>query len=362
MLAVVRPPPGNTRGRTAVPQDEAGSPTIRTATDSLGRRVAWSATGSGGPAVVAVSGWLTHLLLGWRNPASGGFFRELCAERRLLRYDRPGVGLSQGTGEVGLEQDLAALEAVIAASGEDRVALLAFDFGGPAAIELAIRRPELVSHLVLVGASALPLGDASARVGLTPALAEALEGLILAEWGLASRALADLMLPDAELHTLVAYAEHQRAAAGAESAAAILRAHRDVDVRDRLALVAAPTLVLHRRDDRAIPVRAAQLLAARIPGARMELLDGSEHPPFFGDARPVLTAVGRFLNPAVTLLTAREIDVLEQIGEGVTNLEAGQALGVSEATVARHLANIYLKLDVTTRGAAVARGRRSGLL
>lgn len=73
-------------------------------------------------------------------------------------------------------------------------------------------------------------------------------------------------------------------------------------------------------------------------------------------------ALGRFLNPAVGLLTPREVDVLRQIGEGLTNQEAGAELGVSEATVARHLANVDRKLDVATRGAAVARARRAGLL
>jgi ATP/maltotriose-dependent transcriptional regulator MalT len=54
--------------------------------------------------------------------------------------------------------------------------------------------------------------------------------------------------------------------------------------------------------------------------------------------------------------------VLRQIAEGLTNQEAGLELGVSEATVARHLANIFQKLDVATRGAAVARARRGNVL
>ncbi|MEU4268277.1 LuxR C-terminal-related transcriptional regulator [Streptomyces sp. NPDC026092] len=51
-------------------------------------------------------------------------------------------------------------------------------------------------------------------------------------------------------------------------------------------------------------------------------------------------------------LTAREAEVLRLVAEGGTNREIAQALVISEHTVARHLNNIFAKLDVTTRTAA----------
>jgi DNA-binding CsgD family transcriptional regulator len=53
-------------------------------------------------------------------------------------------------------------------------------------------------------------------------------------------------------------------------------------------------------------------------------------------------------------LTAREVDVLGRVAAGMTNKDAAAALGIRDRTVARHLANIYLKLGVSTRTAAAA--------
>ncbi|MGI8627390.1 MAG: LuxR C-terminal-related transcriptional regulator [Geodermatophilaceae bacterium] len=53
-------------------------------------------------------------------------------------------------------------------------------------------------------------------------------------------------------------------------------------------------------------------------------------------------------------LTAREIEVLAQITQGATNKEAAAALFISEKTVGRHLANIFIKLGVKSRTAAAA--------
>jgi DNA-binding NarL/FixJ family response regulator len=61
-------------------------------------------------------------------------------------------------------------------------------------------------------------------------------------------------------------------------------------------------------------------------------------------------------------LSPREVEVLQKVGEGLGNREVARALVISEHTVARHLQNIYVKLDVASRTAAVARGRALGLL
>lgn len=60
-------------------------------------------------------------------------------------------------------------------------------------------------------------------------------------------------------------------------------------------------------------------------------------------------------------LTPREAEVLALVAEGGTNRQVADRLVLSEKTVARHLANIYLKLDVSTRTAAAAWARRNGL-
>lgn len=61
-------------------------------------------------------------------------------------------------------------------------------------------------------------------------------------------------------------------------------------------------------------------------------------------------------------LTAREVEVVRLLATGRSNRQIADDLFISEKTVARHVANIFLKLDVTTRSAATAWAYENGLL
>jgi DNA-binding NarL/FixJ family response regulator len=61
-------------------------------------------------------------------------------------------------------------------------------------------------------------------------------------------------------------------------------------------------------------------------------------------------------------LTAREIEIISLVGEGLRNREIGRQLGVSEETVGVHLRNIFSKLDVGDRTAAVNVCLRRGII
>jgi len=84
--------------------------------------------------------------------------------------------------------------------------------------------------------------------------------------------------------------------------------------------------------------------------------------------RPVLSPsvvsrlVTRVRTSEASLLTARELEVLGWVAEGATNRQAATRLHLSEATVKTHLLNVYSKLGVGDRAAAVAEGFRRGLL
>jgi DNA-binding NarL/FixJ family response regulator len=61
-------------------------------------------------------------------------------------------------------------------------------------------------------------------------------------------------------------------------------------------------------------------------------------------------------------LTAREVDVLRAVATGKTNRAVAQQLFLSEKTVARHVSNIFTKLDISSRAAATAYAYEHGLL
>ena len=73
---------------------------------------------------------------------------------------------------------------------------------------------------------------------------------------------------------------------------------------------------------------------------------------------------GPALRPSTALaqrLTAREVHVLRLVAAGKTNRQIATELVVSENTVARHLANIFNKLGLSSRAAATAFALRNGL-
>ncbi|MCA9548749.1 MAG: response regulator transcription factor [Myxococcales bacterium] len=65
---------------------------------------------------------------------------------------------------------------------------------------------------------------------------------------------------------------------------------------------------------------------------------------------------------AVSVLTDRELEILQIIAKGLSNNEAAKVLGLSKATIRTHLEHIYEKLDVTNRVEAVTEGIRQGII
>jgi DNA-binding NarL/FixJ family response regulator len=72
--------------------------------------------------------------------------------------------------------------------------------------------------------------------------------------------------------------------------------------------------------------------------------------------------MNRFRAPGAGPLSQRELEVLELVAAGATNREAAARLFISEATVKSHLMNIYAKLGVSDRAAAVGEAFNRGLL
>jgi DNA-binding CsgD family transcriptional regulator len=223
-----------------------------------------------------------------------------------------------------------------------------------------------VDRLLLYGAYA----DGSSIT--SPAVREAIVGTVRSHWGLGSRLLADIFLGDTNSVEQERLARYQRAAASPETAAVLLDLIYRNDVRSELGQVRAPTLVVHRRGDRAVPYQLGRELAAGIPAATLIPLDGSAHFPWAGDSHSVARALRSVLAPeaparlagdaAAVLLSGREREVLALIASGLSDREIAEQLVLSEHTVHRHVANIRHKLGRGTRTAAVVEAARLGLL
>lgn len=254
-----------------------------------GRRIGYMTWGYG-PVLVVPPGWISHLELQWEYLGMEPFYARLAESFRLICYDRRGCGLSERTrDDFTLEAEVADLEAVIdqVAPG-DAVSLLGISQAGPICIAYAAAHPERVTRLVLFGA--YHSGELVAREEVRASLV----GLIRASWGLGSQALASLFVPGSEPAFREKLAHFQREAATRDMAAALLASVFRFDVTSVLASVHAPTLVVHRRGDRAIPSRLGVEVAAGIPNARLVQLEGEIHFPWLGDWETVAELIEDF--------------------------------------------------------------------
>ena len=225
------------------------------------------------------------------------------------------------------------------------VRIFAASMAVPTAIALAAREPAAVDRLVLHGGTAL--GEELAP----PELRSALPALTRASWGLGPKVFAEIFFPSESRATLDWYAALQRDGADAETAARMLELFYAVDVRRDLAAVKAPTLVTHRRDEKAVPASSSTAIAEGIPGAELLLLDGDAHPAYLGDVATIAKATLSFLSEGATghPLSEREHEVAVLVSEGLTNAEIGARLTISPRTVESHVANIREKLDLRSR-------------
>jgi pimeloyl-ACP methyl ester carboxylesterase/DNA-binding CsgD family transcriptional regulator len=332
------------------------------------RRIAYAVSGDG-PPVVAPAWWVSHLEVDWRNQAFRSLWETICVGHTLVRYDRLGVGMSDrdvSAQDLTLDGDVALLGAVLDELSLDRVTLIGGSSGSCAAIAFAARFPARVDRLLLYGAYADGGSIATREVR------EAIVGTVRSHWGLGSRVLADLFLGDATSAEREQLARYQREVARPETAAVLLETIYRNDVQAELDEVRAPTHVVHRRGDRAIPYELGRELAAGIPGATLVPLDGSAHFPWAGDWSSVARALRSALAPGAPTsvaadasgvrLSPREGEVLALLASGLSDQEIAEQLVVSQHTVHRHVANIRHKLGRSTRAAAVAEAARLGLL
>lgn len=267
-----------TPGRPAAPMTTAAAPDVRFCRSADGTGIAYAVAGEG-PPIVKIANWMTHLELDAQGPIWRHWLRAFTSGRRLLRYDARGNGLSDRRVTLSFEQEIADLEAVIDAAGFDRFDLLAISQGTSVAVAYAVRHPERVRRLVLLGGFAV--GWAVFRDTEQIARREAMLTLTRDGWDGDNPAFrqmfTSLFLPDGTPEEQRWFTEVQRSATTAEVAQAFQRHGSTIDVRALLPKISVPTLVAHCRDDAMVPFAAGEAIARAIPGARFLALEGRNH-------------------------------------------------------------------------------------
>jgi len=244
-----------------------------------GTKIAYATLGSGPPLLKAAN-WLNHLEFDWNSPIWGRSFATIARNRTFIRYDERGSGLSDwNVADLSFESFVEDLEAVADKLGLERFPLLGISQGAAVSIEYAVRHPERVSGLVLIGSYA-----AGWRILASPeeqARREAVLTLTELGWGTDNPAyrhiFSQTFMPEASADDLAWFDEFQRQTTSPQNAARFQDAFGHIDVRHRLAEVKAPTIVLHSKYDQRIPLDMGRDVASGIPDAQFVPLESRNH-------------------------------------------------------------------------------------
>jgi pimeloyl-ACP methyl ester carboxylesterase/DNA-binding CsgD family transcriptional regulator len=245
-----------------------------------GTRIAFSVAGNG-PALVQAATYMGHLEYDWDSPVWRHYLEELTSEHTLIRYDKRGCGLSDwNIPDISFEAWVRDLEAVVDAVGLRQFPLFAMSCAGAVATAYAARHPEKVSHLILHGAYA--------RGWLNRDLTEEqieeerlMISLMRIGWGRENPAFrqvfATQLVPEATTEQLRSLEEQMRMSASPENAVRLESEMHRTDVRHLASHIKIPTLVLHAREDEAVPFEEGRLLASLIPNAQFVALESKNH-------------------------------------------------------------------------------------
>jgi pimeloyl-ACP methyl ester carboxylesterase/DNA-binding winged helix-turn-helix (wHTH) protein len=275
----------------SIPLKPAGQPSgvpdqqIEFFTTSDGVRIAYNVGGQG-PVLVRTIHWLNHMDFEWKTPLQQQWLSEIMRHNTLVRYDQRGSGLSNwNVSDFSFERTVQDFEELVDAADLEKFSILGGCQGAAVGIAYAVRHPERVTKLIINGtfANGWPAPGPGAQEHL-----EAMLTLIRSGWGRDNPAFRQLWTtlfrPDADSTEAAWLNELQRISSSPENAARMMAEFPNIRVLDMLPKISCPTLVLHSREDGAVPVQEGKLIAARIRGSRFVELPSRSHMVAPGDA------------------------------------------------------------------------------
>jgi pimeloyl-ACP methyl ester carboxylesterase len=261
--------------------------------------IAYQVVGEGPFDLVYVPGWISNVELMWEEPAHARVLGRLAGFSRLILFDKRGTGLSDPVPLdrlPTLEERMDDVRAVMDAAGCEQAAIFGFSEGGLMSVLFAATYPERTTALVLYGIFAKRIWSPDYPWAPTPEARRREVEELERDW--AKSMDLDQLAPSEDDEFKQRLATYFRRSASPGAAVALLRMNTEIDVREVLPSIRAPTLVMHRVDDRDVKVEESRWIATRIPGAKYVELAGDAHTLWAGDTDAIVDEIEEFLTGA----------------------------------------------------------------
>jgi pimeloyl-ACP methyl ester carboxylesterase len=266
------------------------------------------------PAIILVHGFSASLHT-WED-----WTESLKADYRVISLDLPGHGLSRclAAEDVSVEQFVDVVDQTATHLGAQSFTLVGSSMGGHTAWSYALKFPEKLDALVLVGASGWPKAEGDDDNGplvfklleyrMARALMKDIDMSGLIRSGLEDSFVDQSFVTDTMVQR---YSSLSRAPCHREAILSLTRARSDRQVATTQALsqITIPTLILHGTDDNLVPVSAAEKFKTAIPHASVQIYERVGHVPQEEVANESLIDLKAFLD---THLKGDEPEAMEQ--------------------------------------------------
>jgi class 3 adenylate cyclase len=235
------------------------------------------------------------------EPSLYRFYRRLASFSRVIRFDFRGMGLSSRVPSLEMigpkfwaEDAIAVMDAV----GCEQAAILATSYNAMSGLVLAAEYPERVRSLVVINGTARVSWAPDYPVGARPSATDpfttvAMETDAVEQGFDVLEAVAPTVARNEAFRAWWDHAGNR--AASPSMARAVSKVVTESDVRDILARIAVPTLILQRDSVRFIPPGNGRFLAEHIAGSRYVELPGEDSLYWVGDTAPILDEIEEFI-------------------------------------------------------------------
>lgn len=217
---------------------------------------------------------------------------------------------------------------VMDAVGWDRATVWGLSEGGPLACLFAATYPERTESLVLHGSFPRIVRAPDYDIGWDRAAYDIANAAWAASWGTADTLTIPVFVPSqvGDEGYLRWHMRFERLSSTPANVLATMALNAEIDVRHLLPTIRVPTLVLHARQDRAVPIEHGRYLAANISGATLFEYDG-EHWPLLVAVDETTDAAERFLTGAVRRSAVDRVLATVLFTDICTSTERAAALG-----------------------------------